>query len=86
MKGKKRCAAYMKQRKFVPYEFIHSLGASQITDVKLGDQVEKIVTVLFSDIRDYTTLSEQMTPQENFSFIHSFNEMMGPIIGSIKGL
>jgi len=66
--------------KFVPYEFIGSLGYKLITDVKLGDQVEKIVTVLFSDIRDYTTLSEQMTPEENFRFVCSFNERMGPII------
>ncbi|MBA2563759.1 MAG: GAF domain-containing protein, partial [Chitinophagaceae bacterium] len=46
--------------KFVPYEFIKSLGHNVITDVKLGNQVEKIVTVLFSDIRGYTTLSEKM--------------------------
>ncbi|MEO6454307.1 MAG: adenylate/guanylate cyclase domain-containing protein, partial [Ginsengibacter sp.] len=71
--------------KFVPYEFIQSLGHGLITDVKLGDQVEKIVTVLFSDIREYTTLSEQMTPEENFSFICSFNEYMGPIIRQNKG-
>ncbi|MEO6327850.1 MAG: adenylate/guanylate cyclase domain-containing protein [Ginsengibacter sp.] len=71
--------------KFVPYEFIQSLGHDLITDVKLGDQVEKIVTVLFSDIRGYTTLSEQMTPEENFSFICSFNELMGPIIRQNKG-
>jgi class 3 adenylate cyclase len=56
-----------------------------ITEVKLGDQVEKIVTVLFSDIRNYTTLSEQMTPAENFRFICSFNEFMGPIIRQNKG-
>lgn len=37
--------------KFVPYEFIGALGHSVITDIKLGDQVEKIVTVLFSDIQ-----------------------------------
>jgi len=66
--------------KFVPYEFIKSLGHDVITDVKLGDQVEKIVTVLFSDIRNYTTFSERMTPEENFSFVCSFNERMGPII------
>jgi class 3 adenylate cyclase len=71
--------------KFVPYEFIQALGHDLITDVKLGDQVEKIVTVLFSDIRDYTTLSERMTPEENFSFICSFNEYMGPIIRQNKG-
>ncbi len=71
--------------KFVPYEFIGSLGRNAITDVRLGDQIEKIVTVLFSDIRDYTTLAEQMTPEENFRFISSFNEMIGPIIRGHKG-
>jgi class 3 adenylate cyclase len=71
--------------KFVPYEFIASLGHKVITDIKLGDQVEKIVTVLFSDIRDYTTLSEQMTPEENFSFVSSFNKRLGPIIGRNRG-
>jgi class 3 adenylate cyclase len=71
--------------KFVPYEFIRSLGHNVITDVKLGDQVEKIVTVLFSDIRGYTTLSEQMTPEENFKFVCSFNERMGPAIRRNNG-
>ena len=71
--------------KFVPYEFIRSLGHDLITDVKLGDQVEKIVTVLFADIREYTTLSEKMTPEENFGFVCSFNECMGPIIRKNHG-
>jgi class 3 adenylate cyclase len=71
--------------KFVPHEFIRSLGRSVITDIQLGDQVEKIVTVLFSDIRDYTTLAEQMTPEENFSFVCSFNERIGPIIREHHG-
>lgn len=72
-------------QKFVPHEFIHSLGKEVLTEVKLGDQVEKIVTVLFSDIRNYTTLSESMTPEENFSFVSSFNERMGPIIRKHNG-
>ena len=71
--------------KFVPYEFIGSLGYKLITDVKLGDQVEKNVTVLFTDIRDYTSLSEQMTPEENFQFVSSYNERMGPIIRNHNG-
>ena len=71
--------------KFVPYEFIRSLGHQLITDVKLGDQVEKIVTVLFSDIREYTTIAEQMTPEENFRFVCSFNERMGPFIRQYNG-
>lgn len=71
--------------KFVPFEFIQSLGHGLITDVKLGDQVEKIVTVLFADIRDYTTLSEQMSPEENFHFVCSYNELLGPVIRKHNG-
>jgi class 3 adenylate cyclase len=71
--------------KFVPHEFIGSLGHKVITDVKLGDQVEKNVTVLFTDIRDYTSISEQMTPEENFQFVSSYNERMGPIIRNHNG-
>jgi len=72
-------------KKFVPHEFIRSLGKERLTDVKLGDQVEKIVTVLFTDIRDFTTLSEKMTPEENFHFVSSFNARLGPIIRSNNG-
>ncbi|MGH2563785.1 MAG: adenylate/guanylate cyclase domain-containing protein, partial [Ginsengibacter sp.] len=71
--------------KFVPYEFIGSLGHKVITDVKLGDLVEKVVTVLFTDIRDYTSLSEQMTPEENFQFVNAYNEIMGPVIRNHNG-
>ncbi|MEO6135235.1 MAG: adenylate/guanylate cyclase domain-containing protein [Ginsengibacter sp.] len=71
--------------KFVPYQFIKSLGHEAITEVKLGDQVEKIVTVLFTDIRNYTSLSEQLTPEETFGFICLFNARMGPIIKKHNG-
>jgi len=71
--------------KFVPYQFLKSLGHELITDVKLGDQVEKIVTVLFTDIRNYTSLSESMTPEETFGFICLFNARMGPIIRKHNG-
>ncbi len=72
-------------KKFVPNEFIRLLGKETLTDVKLGDQAEKIVTVLFTDIRDFTSLSEKMTPDENFRFVSSFNERLGPVIRSHHG-
>jgi hypothetical protein len=66
--------------KFVPSAFLHFLGKQNILEATLGDYVEKQVTVLFSDIRDYTSLSENMTPEENFHFIRDLNQWMGPII------
>ena len=72
-------------KKFVPNEFIWSLGKEALTDVMLGDLVEKNVTVLFTDIRDFTSLSEKMTPEENFRFVSSFNAQLGPIIRANGG-
>ena len=66
--------------RFVPHEFIQSLGHESVIQVKLGDQVEKTVTVLFSDIRDYTSLAEDMSPAENFRFLNGYLGRMGPII------
>ena len=71
--------------RFVPHEFLKALGQESILDIHLGDQVEKEVTVLFSDIRSYTTLAESMTPQENFNFINAYLGRMGPIIQQNKG-
>lgn len=66
--------------RFVPYEFLQFLSKESILDVKLGDQVQKEMTVLFSDIRSFTTISEAMTPKENFDFINEYLSRMGPII------
>ncbi len=71
--------------KFVPNAFIHSLGRKDIMDVKLGDAVAQDVTVMFSDIRDYASLSETMTPEENFRFVNAFNQRMGPVIQDNQG-
>jgi class 3 adenylate cyclase len=38
------------------------------------------MAVLFSDIRSFTTLSEKLTPAENFNFINSYLGRMSPII------
>lgn len=71
--------------KFVPTEFIKSVGREAITEVALGDHVEKEVTVLFTDIREYTHLAESMTPQQNFKFVNAYVGKMGPIIQHNKG-
>ena len=67
-------------QKFVPSEFIRSLGRDRITEVNLGDLVEREVTVVFADIRGFTTISETLDPRDNFLFVNAFNNRMGPII------
>ena len=71
--------------KFVPDAFIKTVGRKSITEVRLGDYAEKEVSVLFTDIRDYTRLSEQMTPKDTFRFVKSYVGKMGPIIQKNNG-
>ncbi len=71
--------------RFVPQEFLRSLGRESIIDVKLGDHVHDEMTILFSDIRGYSTLSEQMTPEENFKFLNGYLKRIGPVITKHNG-
>lgn len=71
--------------KFVPREFLKYLGRDTIADVRLGDQVARDMTVFFSDIRDFTSLSEAMTPSDNFAFLNSYLKRATPIIRANHG-
>lgn len=73
-------------KRFVPKEFLKMIGVDDVSQVKLGDHVENQITVLFSDIRSFTTLSEGMTPGENFTFINSFLSELVPVIHEHGGL
>ncbi|MDD3860524.1 MAG: adenylate/guanylate cyclase domain-containing protein, partial [Bacteroidales bacterium] len=72
--------------RFVPYTMLNLLGKDNIQDINLGDQTEKELTILFADIRDFTPLSETMTPKENFDFINSYLHQMEAIITSHGGI
>jgi two-component system sensor histidine kinase ChiS len=65
---------------YVPHEFLKFLSRESITDVQLGDNVEMEAAVLVSDIRGFTTLSEHMTPDENFRFVNDYLAVAGPPI------
>lgn len=71
--------------RFVPHQFLHLLGYESIVDVKLGDHVQQEMSVLFADIRDFTSLSENMTPADNFLFINAYLSRMEPAITEHNG-
>jgi len=71
--------------RFVPRQFLSLLEKESIIDVELGDQIEKEMTILFSDIRDFTAMSEEMTPAENFEFVNSYLSRMEPLIIEYHG-
>lgn len=72
-------------KRFVPNQFINALEKKSIVDLKVGEASLKQMTVLFSDIREFTTLSESMTPSDNFQFLNSYLKRMEPAITSHNG-
>lgn len=71
--------------RFVPKEFLENLQRKSLLDVQLGDHVQREMTVFFSDIRDFTALSESLSPQENFNFLNSYLQHVNPIIRNNHG-
>jgi two-component system sensor histidine kinase ChiS len=72
-------------RKFVPQEFLQSLNKEDWLEIKLGDHVEYEMTVLFTDIRSYTSISEKMNTEDNFKFINDYLEKVYPPIKANGG-
>ncbi|TAJ92809.1 MAG: adenylate/guanylate cyclase domain-containing protein [Reyranella sp.] len=66
--------------RFVPRAFLAKIGKPNIVSVALGDNKREHMTIMFSDIRNFTALSETMTPDENFAFINTYLEHVGPVI------
>ncbi len=71
--------------RFVPQAFLSIVGKPSVADVELGDNKRRTMSILFSDIRGFTTLSEQMSPDETFAFINTYLERMGPVIRDHHG-
>tara|TARA_B110000879_G_C11073392_1_gene471631 strand:+ start:17 stop:1063 length:1047 start_codon:yes stop_codon:yes gene_type:complete len=72
-------------QKFVPEKGLDLLGKKSITEINLGDHVECTMSVLFSDIRDFTSITENMTASESFGFINEYLKVMEPVIVKHNG-
>ena len=72
--------------RFVPRTFLDLLGSDDVRDVRLGDGVEREMTVLFSDVRSFTTISEALSPNETFGFINGLLSRTGPVVREYGGI
>lgn len=72
-------------RRFIPQEFFGILGRSEVRDIVLGDMVQKEMTIMFTDIRGFTAMSEKMSPTQTFAFLNSFFGRMGQVVRKHDG-
>ncbi len=71
--------------RFFPFEYLNFLHKENVIHVQLGDHVSKEMAVMFSDIRSFTTISESMTPKENFDFVNAYLKRVSPEIRNHDG-
>lgn len=71
--------------KFVPTQFLKTIAPEGIENIELGRAESGNITVLFSDIRSFTNLSETMTPQELLNFLNAYLKRMNEPIHANHG-
>jgi adenylate cyclase len=72
-------------RKFVPKQFVDHFAKHGSDILELGRADEDELAILFSDIRGFTGLSEQMSPQELMNFLNSYFLRMNEPIHNNNG-
>lgn len=66
--------------RFVPEKFLQVIAPRGIENIEVGEFAKRNMTILFSDIRGYTALSESQTPEETFKFL---NEYISYVVSAI---
>jgi len=76
---------YRSTERFVPKQFLDIINKKNIEEVNLGDSVKRNITILFNDIRSFTTLVEDRPPEDAFAFVNRYWKFMAPIIRKYDG-
>jgi class 3 adenylate cyclase/HAMP domain-containing protein len=71
--------------RFVPTQFLEFLNKKSAVDISLGDSSPYRMSVLFSDIRSFTTLSEKIGHRDMFQFLNLYLNKMEPAIKQNMG-
>lgn len=71
--------------RFVPEKFLAVIASDGIENIQVGVAATRTITILFADIRGYTSMSEQMTPLETFALLNDYLACMGQVINDAGG-
>ena len=66
--------------RFVPQRILELFDKSSITEVGPRNCKTLELTVMFSDIRSYTAISENLSPRDVFELLNGYFELTNPII------
>jgi adenylate cyclase len=67
-------------QRFFPRQYLELLGRASITDLQLGDQTQREMTVLFAHIRGFSDRAQSLSPAQCFAVINDLFAEICPII------
>ena len=71
--------------RFVPRKFLRVVAPEGIEKIQVGTRATRTITILFSDIRGYTSISEQSTAVQMFELLNDYLGEMGAAIDAEGG-
>lgn len=71
--------------RFVPNEILVFFDKDDITSLELGEHTTRSMTIMNTDIRNFTTISETISPKETFDLLNRYLMDIAPIIRSHGG-
>jgi class 3 adenylate cyclase len=77
--------AYGASLRFVPTQFLERVGRRNVREVRRGDAVRERLTVMFLDIRGFTTLAEQHPPEFAFHLVNAMLDHVEPELRACGG-
>lgn len=72
-------------QKFIPKQFFKFLGRNGIEELELGNQVSKMATILFCNLKSSVNDSKMLSLEENFNYINSYLKIVSPLIKRYNG-
>jgi len=72
--------------RFVPQRLLELMGSGDATLAELGDQIQREMTVVFVDLRAFSTRAEQQSPAATFEFLNQFFAAIVPAIHDAGGV
>jgi predicted ATPase/class 3 adenylate cyclase len=73
------------QGRFVPGQFLESLGHRDIAGVGLGEFVARDMSVMFADLRDFTPVAERLSPREVIDLLNRYFSRIGVPVAEAGG-
>jgi len=72
--------------RFVPQRLLALLGRDDATQAGLGDQIQREMTVVFVDLRAFTSRAEQQSPSATFEYLNAYFAAIVPEIHGNGGV